>query len=113
MTVAAGAKRARSAAIALWFALTLSFLGWIAVGYSLLLCGAAMLILLIPIGGMCRGARRTYAWATMFALPYLVFAVTELLVNPVARIPASLTVLLLLAWVVSLIAYLRISRPRG
>ena len=37
-----------------------------------------------------RGRRYTYAWATLFAIPYLVFALTELLVNPAARWVAAI-----------------------
>ena len=37
--------------------------------------------LLAPLNGLVRGRRYTYAWATLFAIPYLAFAVTELLVE--------------------------------
>jgi len=50
--------------------------------------------LLAPLRGLLRGSRYTYAWATLFAIPYLAFAVTELLVNPQARWVAAISLLL-------------------
>ena len=57
-----------------------------------------------------RGRRYTYAWATLFAVPYLVFAVTELLVNPAARWVAAFSLLLVFAWFCTMVLYLRASR---
>ena len=38
-----------------------------------LICVLAVLPLLAPLNGLVRGRRHTYAWATLFAIPYLAF----------------------------------------
>ena len=68
--------------------------------------------LLAPLNGLIRGRRYTYSWATLFAIPYLAFAITELLVNPNARWVAALSLLLVFAWFCVMILYLRASRAR-
>jgi len=78
-------SRARALTIWLWAAVALSLLGWMSAGYPWLICVLAVLPLLAPLNGLLRGRRHTYAWATLFVIPYLVFALTELLVNPAAR----------------------------
>jgi uncharacterized membrane protein len=101
---------ARALTIWLWLALALSLLGWMVVGYPWLICVLAVLPLLAPLNGLRHGRRHTYAWATLFAIPYLVFALTELLVNPAARWMAALSLLLVFAWFCTMIFFLRVSR---
>jgi uncharacterized membrane protein len=101
---------ARSLTIGLWLAVVLSLLAWSMAGYPWPLCVLAALPLLAPLGGLLRGRRRTYAWATLFAVPYLAFAVTELLVNPAARWVAGASLLLVFAWFCTMILFLRASR---
>ena len=101
-----------SLTIWLWGAITASLLAWISVGYSWRFCVLAILPLLAPLNGLVRGHRYTYAWATLFAVPYLAFAVTELLVNSRARWVASLSLLLVFAWFCTMILFLRASRAR-
>jgi uncharacterized membrane protein len=101
---------ARVLTIVLWVAIALSFAAWMAAGYSWVLCLLAILPLLAPLNGLIRGRRYTYSWATLFAIPYLAFAITELLVNPHARWVASLSLLLVFAWFCTMILYLRASR---
>jgi uncharacterized membrane protein len=101
---------ARSLTIWLWAAVALSLLGWMAVGYPRPICILAVLPLLAPLNGLLRGRRHTYAWATLFAIPYLVFALTELLVNPAARWVAATSLLLVFAWFCTMILFLRASR---
>ena len=72
----------RHAAVWLWAAVALSLMSWYTAGYPWRICALAVLLLLAPLRGLVRGHRYTYAWATLFAVPYLIFAVTELLVNP-------------------------------
>jgi uncharacterized membrane protein len=97
----------------LWAAIALSLLAWMTAGYSRTLCIIATLPLLAPLNGLIRGRRQTYAWATLFAVPYLAFALTELLANPAARWVASISLLLVFAWFCTLILFLRASRaPR-
>ncbi len=102
----------RAVAIGLWCAVAMSLLAWIAAGYPWGVCVIAVLPLLAPLAGLVRGRRYTYAWATLFAVPYLVFALTELLVNPAARWAASISLLLVFAWFCSMILYLRVSPAR-
>ena len=101
---------ARALTIWLWVAVAASLLAWILVGYPWPICVIAVLPLLAPLNGLMRGKRYTYAWATLFAIPYLAFALTELLANPQARWVASLSLLLVFAWFCTMILFLRASR---
>jgi uncharacterized membrane protein len=104
---------ARSLTIWLWAAVALSLLAWMSAGYPWPICVLAVLPLLAPLNGLLRGRRHTYAWATLFAIPYLAFAVTELLVNPAARWVAAMSLLLVFGWFCTMILFLRVSRaPR-
>ena len=100
----------RRATIGLWVAVSLSLLAWMSVGYSKLICIIAVVPLLAPLNGLVRGKRYTYAWATLFAIPYLVFSITELLVNRQARWVAGLSLLLVFGWFCTMILFLRASR---
>jgi uncharacterized membrane protein len=100
----------RALTIWLWFALASSLLAWILAGYPWPICVIAVLPLLAPLRGLLRGTRYTYAWATLFAIPYLAFALTELLANPRARWVAAITLLLAFAWFCTMILFLRASR---
>jgi uncharacterized membrane protein len=103
---------ARALTIGLWAALSASLLAWITVGYSWPLCAAAVVPLLAPLRGLVLGRRHTYAWSTLFAIPYLVFALTELLVNPAARWVAGLSLLLVFGWFCAMVAFLRSAPAR-
>ena len=103
---------ARSLTVPLWVAVAASLLAWILVGYPWPICAVAVLPLLAPLNGLVRGRRYTYAWATLFAIPYLAFAITELLANPRARWVAALSLLLVFAWFCTMIIFLRVSRVR-
>jgi uncharacterized membrane protein len=105
------AARARRLTVGLWLALTLSLLAWIPAGYPWAVCAIAVVSLLAPLQGLIRGRRYTYAWATLFAIPYLVLALTELLVNPAARWVAALSLLLVFAWFCTMLLFLRVA-PR-
>jgi uncharacterized membrane protein len=100
----------RYATVGIWAAVALSLLCWTLVGYPWILCAIAALPLLAPLRGLILGRRYTYAWATLFAIPYLIFAVTELLVQPAARWVAAASLLLVFAWFCSMILFLRASR---
>jgi uncharacterized membrane protein len=100
----------RALTIWLWLAIALSLLSWMAVGYPRVVCLIAVVPLLAPFNGLLRGRRYTYAWATLFAVPYMAFAVMELLVNREARWVAAASLLLLFAWFCTMILYLRASR---
>ena len=105
-------KGARTLTIGLWIALCASLLAWMAVGYPWPLCAAAVVPLLAPLRGLVLGRRHTYAWSTLFAIPYLVFALTELLVNPAARWVAGLSLLLVFAWFCAMVMFLRSAPAR-
>jgi uncharacterized membrane protein len=102
----------RRATIWLWIAVTLSLLAWMTVGYSKLICIIAVVPLLAPLHGLIRGKRYTYAWATLFAVPYLMFCIMELLANPQARWVAGASLLLVFGWFCTMILFLRVSRGR-
>jgi len=100
----------RKLTIWLWGAVAASLMAWTLVGYPWPLCVIAVLPLLAPLNGLVRGRRYTYAWATLFAIPYLAFVVTELLANPQARWVAAMSLLLVFAWFCTMILFLRASR---
>ena len=83
----------------LWVAVALSLLGWITVGYPWPICALAVAPLLAPLHGLVRGRR-------------LIFALTELLVNPAARWVASLSLLLVFGWFCAMVLFLRASPAR-
>ncbi len=105
-------RNTRLLTIGLWSALAASLLSWITVGYHWTVCVCAVLPLLAPLHGLISGRRYTYAWATLFAIPYLVFALTELLANPAARWVASISLLLVFGWFCTMILFLRASPTR-
>ena len=87
----AGADRARGLALAL-------------------LALLAVTSLLAAVPGMLARNRRTYAWATLCVTPHFIYALTELVANPSIRVLAASMLVLGLALVVALVAYLRLTR---
>ena len=100
----------RSLTIGFWSALVLSLPAWMMAGYPWPICALAALPLLAPLSRLVRGRRHTYAWATLFAIPYLAFALTELLANPAARWVAAASLLLVFGWFCTMVLFLRASR---
>jgi uncharacterized membrane protein len=70
----------------------------------------AVLPLLAPLRGLILGRRHTYAWATLFAVPYFAFGLTELLVNRDARLVATVSLVLVVAWFCAMVLFLRTAR---
>ena len=68
--------------------------------------------LLAPLRGMLRGDRRSYAWATLCALPGFVYGITEAVANPAMRWLAALVLASSIAFFLALVAFLRVTRPR-
>jgi uncharacterized membrane protein len=101
-------------AIAAWLALLLSVLCWplgpSAVGWPI--TAIAFMPLLLPLPGLVRGTRRTQSWAPLALAPVLAMALTEVLVNPAARLRVTLTLALILAAFAATLAALR-KAPRG
>jgi len=91
---------ARSLTIGLWIAVALSLLAWMTAGYPRLICVFAVLPMLAPLNGLLRGRRHTYAWATLFAIPYLVFAATWVAASLIPTFRTGL----LFSWSADLIA---------
>jgi uncharacterized membrane protein len=74
---------------------------------------AALLLLvpaLLPLRGVWRRDRRTFAWGTLCLIPYMVVGITELIANPAGRDWAIGCLLLSFGAFVAFIAYLRVSR---
>jgi len=71
---------------------------------------ALLLPVLAPLPGLVRGRRRTFAWATLCVAPYLVYGITEVIANPMVRGAAAAILFASLAWFVTLVGYLRLSR---
>jgi len=65
---------------------------------------------LAPAFGLWRRSRYTFRWATLCVIPYFVVGMTEVIANPAARLWSSVVLALSLAWFVSLIAYLRVTK---
>ena len=68
--------------------------------------------LLLPLPGLLRGRRRTFAWATLCVTPYFIYGLTEVIANPAARVTAGAILFASLAWFVTLVNYLRVTRPQ-
>ena len=80
---------------------------------SLLRVAVLLVPLLMPLPGLLRGQRRTYAWATLCVTPYFIYGLTEVIANPAVRAPAGAILFASLAWFVTLVHYLRVTRaPR-
>jgi len=81
-----------------------SSLGWLTV---------LLVPLLLPLRGLWRRNRRTCAWATLCVAPYFAYGTTEVIANPAVRAMAGAILFASLAWFVSLVYCLRVSRPAG
>jgi uncharacterized membrane protein len=92
------------AALLAWLALLASIACWPLAGTGVAIAALAGLPLLLPLAGLARGTPRTLRWAPLTQAPALALAVTEELANPAARIPASLTLTLLLLAFAAVIA---------
>jgi uncharacterized membrane protein len=74
---------------------------------SVLLC----IPVLLPLYGVARSHRYTYRWATLCVMPYIVVGLTEVIANPTARAWSAAMLVVSLALFVSLIGFLRVSKP--
>lgn len=117
-TNAAGAARARGFALTLLATLAVVSLLAAYQGersavtlWLLVVFLAGPLALALP--GMLARNRRTYAWATLCVTPHFIYALTEIVANPAIRVLAASMLVLSLALVVALVAYLRLTRAGG
>ena len=113
-TNAAAAGRARAAALTLLALLAVASLLAACRGErSVVSIGLLILLLVTPLAiavpGMPARNRRTFAWATLCVTPHFIYALTELVANPSIRALAASILLLSLALVVTLVAYLRLT----
>ncbi len=114
-TNAVGAGRARGAALAFLALLAVaSLLAAYQGERNAVSLGLLVLLLVTPLAiavpGMLARNRRTFAWATLCVTPHFIYALTELVANPAIRMLAASILVLSLALVVALIAYLRLTR---
>ena len=117
-TNAAGAGRARGAALALLVLLAVASLLAACRGErSAVSLGLLVFLLVTPLAiavpGMLARNRRTFAWATLCVTPHFIYALTEIVANPAIRVLAASILMLSLALVVALVAYLRLTRAGG
>jgi uncharacterized membrane protein len=109
------ATRARTAVVTLLLALVGVVVLLIARDASSPLAAALLALflllpLLLPLPGLWRAQRRTYAWATLCLTPHFVFALMEIVANPALRSLAAAMLLLGTGLMVALVAYLRLTR---
>lgn len=74
---------------------------------SWLLAAVAVTPLLIPLKGVIAGSLRSLTWAGYLVMLYLVIGVMEAWSNPPQRLPALTQVLLVAAFVASLLVFSR------
>ena len=115
--VPAAAERARHATLLLLAALAATaLLAILREAASLVSLGLLVLFLLLPLllplSGLLRHDRRTFAWSTLCLTPHLVYALTEIVANPAVRSLAIVMVALVFGLMGALVAYLRLTRGK-
>jgi uncharacterized membrane protein len=116
LNVTLAAERSRAAALVLLAAL-FAACAWAVLreaagdGVTTLLALFLLAPLALPLPGLLRRTRRTYAWATLCLAPHFLFSLTEIVANPALRPLAALIFLLALGLLLVLVAYLRLTRP--
>ncbi len=115
LTDASGAVRARGLALILLATLAaVSLLAAYQAERSAVSFWLLVFLLVTPLAiampGMLACNRRTFAWATLCVTPHFIYALTELVANPSIRVLAASILMLSLALVVALVAYLRLTR---
>jgi uncharacterized membrane protein len=65
----------------------------------------------IALPWLARQSRKAYATLTLCVIPYLIVGITEAIANPLWRAWAALVLCVSFLLFVSLIAYLRVTRP--
>jgi uncharacterized membrane protein len=114
-TDTAGARRARLCSLVLLAALAaVALLAALQSQSSAVTSGLLVLLLVVPLAvavpGLLACNRRTFAWATLCITPHFIYALTEIVANPSIRVRAAAMLVLSLALVVALVAYLRLTR---
>lgn len=105
-------QRARSAVLGLLALLAAALLAWqrtpLAAGSLVPLLW--LVPLLLPLPGLLRGKRYTYAWSTLLVIGYIALALTEIVADPRARLVPALILFVAFALFVALVTYLRATR---
>jgi uncharacterized membrane protein len=114
-TGTAGARRARLCSLILLAALAaVALLAALQGQSSAVTSGLLVLVLVAPLAiavpGLLARNRRTFAWATLCLTPHFIFALTEIVANPSIRLLAAAMLVLSLALMLALVAYLRLTR---
>ena len=108
-------RKVQISAIALDVALIVLVVSWqLAADASFLRLSLGVgltLPLLAPLPGLLRANRRTFAWTTLCVIPYFVIGITEAVALPGSRLWTAPCLLLALSLFITLIAYLRLTRP--
>jgi uncharacterized membrane protein len=114
-SLASAAGRIRRCALGLMLLLAGSVIAAVGLSFAwprnLLIGGLLLVPLALPLSGILRAQRRTFAWATLCIAPYFVYGITELVANPAIRPVAVAMLLASLGLVTMLVAYLRLTRP--
>jgi uncharacterized membrane protein len=110
------AERARVIVLALLALLAAALLVWqrarLATGSVLPLLW--LVPLLLPLPGLIRGRRYTYAWSTLLVIGYIALALTEIVAAPAGRLLTATILLVAFALFIALVMYLRATRaPPG
>ena len=114
MTINERDARLRRLTLGAWLSLIASIAAWsfTLTGIGPLTTAIALLPLLLPLAGLVRARRRTLQWAPLTLAPAIALALTEILLNAPARLPATLTLALIFAAFAIIVAALR-RNPRG
>lgn len=116
MTAAAGPTatrdKIRSSILILMTAIAAVLIAWQwhAPRFEAVLLIVSLAPLLTPLPGLIRGRRFTYAWCSLLTIPYMALAVTEVIADPTHRWAPATLLLLAFAWLIALVAYLRVTR---
>ena len=112
MTVDVSEARLRRLAPVAWLLLIASIAAWpfTRSGIGLITTSVALLPLLLPLPGLIRARIRILRWSSLTLAPALALALTEILVNAPARMPATLTLALIFAAFAIIVAALRAIR---
>jgi len=78
---------------------------------SLVMAAFLVAPLALPLPGIAHGQRRTFAWASLCVTPYFIYGTTEVIANPQVRLASGAILIASFALFVSLVAYLRLTRP--
>lgn len=103
---------ARATALALLALLAATLLLWqrVKLGTGSLLPLLWLLPLLLPLPGLIRSRRYTFAWTTFIAIGYVALALTEIVADPGRRLVPTAMLLAAFALFLALVIFLRATR---